>query len=420
MLRAVPSWSPAERRADALADKAGAQQPVAAPYSATDEGRPLDPTSRASFEARLGHDLSRVRIHDGPRATAFARLVRARATTVGTDVFFATDQFRPGTLAGDRLLAHELTHAVDPQADPDAVHRQPQTGGLYDLAPDTVRAMLRAAFRQELSLAINAVALTQPLRNAEAGVAQSAIATWLSVVNLAESATVTGMSAVLPAALSGRITTVVRDYADVVRTVIGGLSSVAQGLEELSTVDVDGILDQAGLQADWLALTEVWFFEESPQALGQWGTCNGIPCVTINRPDYIDDLRSRPTYLEAVEAFKATHPDPSLLAVGTRFRHSFRFTGPGSASGQYNAVEWFLGSYTLDFTVTAVDAANRTLTVELVAANRSRWGSATRLPEEYRRRYGVPTELVPDMPRSVELPGGDVEQRFVWTDTIAY
>jgi hypothetical protein len=60
----------------------------------------------------LDHDFSRVRIHTGPLAAESARAVNAHAYTVGQDIVFAAGQYRPGTKAGDRLLAHELTHTV--------------------------------------------------------------------------------------------------------------------------------------------------------------------------------------------------------------------------------------------------------------------------------------------------------------------
>jgi Domain of unknown function (DUF4157) len=420
MERQERSGEAAERRADSAADRALAQGPVPVRSVAGGDGSPLAAPDRSAMEARLGHDLSRVRIHSDSRAAAFADLVHARAATVGTDVFFAAGEYRPQTPAGQRLLAHELAHAVDPDIPPGTIHRQPQTGTPYDVEPDTLRAMTRWAFRKELIMAIEIVAVGQPGRHLEARGAKYLIGTWLAAVNMAESAATSGMSAVLPATLAGQVSAWVHGYADALRSIIRRVRSVAQGAEELSTVDIDGILDEAGMEADWLALTEMWYFEESPQDLGQWVTNNGRPCVIITRRDYIDDLRSRPAYLEAAEAFRKAYPDPGAVPVGTTFRHDFHFTGPGSASGQYNAVEWFLGSYTLEFTVTAVDPATRTVTVDVVAGNRSRWGSATRLPEEYHRRYGVPTELVPDVPRAAWGPGGDVEQRFMWTDELSY
>ena len=75
-------------------------------------GRPLDPATRAFMEPHFGHDFSRVRVHTDDRAAASARAVQARAYTVGADVVFDAGQYAPGTEAGRRLLAHELTHVV--------------------------------------------------------------------------------------------------------------------------------------------------------------------------------------------------------------------------------------------------------------------------------------------------------------------
>lgn len=75
-------------------------------------GQPLDETTRRFMQTRLGHDFSRVRVHTNAQAAASAQAVNARAYTVGRDVVFAAGQYMPTTLAGQRLLAHELTHVV--------------------------------------------------------------------------------------------------------------------------------------------------------------------------------------------------------------------------------------------------------------------------------------------------------------------
>ncbi|WP_434421535.1 eCIS core domain-containing protein [Nannocystis pusilla] len=75
-------------------------------------GRELDSDMRRTMEPRLGMNLSRVRIHDGPRAARLAEQLQARAFTVGSDVFFGPGEFRPAATAGKRLLAHELVHVV--------------------------------------------------------------------------------------------------------------------------------------------------------------------------------------------------------------------------------------------------------------------------------------------------------------------
>lgn len=75
-------------------------------------GRPLPPQTRKLFEARLGGNLSQVRIHDNPSAASAADQLHADAFTSGQDIFFARDRYDPDTESGKRLLAHELTHTL--------------------------------------------------------------------------------------------------------------------------------------------------------------------------------------------------------------------------------------------------------------------------------------------------------------------
>lgn len=75
-------------------------------------GQPLDAATRAFMEPRFGHDFSQVRVHTDARAAESARTVNALAYTVGRDVVFGKGQYVPTTIAGQRLLAHELTHVV--------------------------------------------------------------------------------------------------------------------------------------------------------------------------------------------------------------------------------------------------------------------------------------------------------------------
>ena len=75
-------------------------------------GQPLDPSARAFFEPRFGHDFSGVRVHADSAAARSARSLRARAFTLGQNVVFATGEYDPRSDSGRRLLAHELTHVV--------------------------------------------------------------------------------------------------------------------------------------------------------------------------------------------------------------------------------------------------------------------------------------------------------------------
>lgn len=75
-------------------------------------GRPLDAATRAFMEPRFGHDFSHVRVHTDTKAAESAQAVNALAFTVGRDLVFGERQYAPGTMTGDRLMAHELTHVV--------------------------------------------------------------------------------------------------------------------------------------------------------------------------------------------------------------------------------------------------------------------------------------------------------------------
>ncbi|MFE0021197.1 DUF4157 domain-containing protein [Amycolatopsis sp. NPDC059021] len=92
------------------------QVPVRAPQIVGEvlgsPGAPLEDSSHAALAPRFGRDFSQVRVHTGGRAAESARAVGADAYTVGNDIVFAAGQYAPGTSAGDRLLAHELTHVA--------------------------------------------------------------------------------------------------------------------------------------------------------------------------------------------------------------------------------------------------------------------------------------------------------------------
>jgi hypothetical protein len=73
-------------------------------------GEPLPEETRAFMELRFKRDFSQVRIHSGPRANTFARMLGARAFTQGPDIVFGAGEFQPTSTTGQRLLAHELAH----------------------------------------------------------------------------------------------------------------------------------------------------------------------------------------------------------------------------------------------------------------------------------------------------------------------
>lgn len=98
-------------------------------------GKPLEPDVRTRFSAKLGHSFEDVRVHTDARAANSARMLGARAYTVGKHVAFADGEYEPGSAEGDRLLAHELVHVLQ-QTEPTPAERPgvvvAESGSHYD------------------------------------------------------------------------------------------------------------------------------------------------------------------------------------------------------------------------------------------------------------------------------------------------
>jgi hypothetical protein len=137
---------PREREADAVADRVVGERaeascaacdaglPCTEPRSsghssvvsgALGSGRPLPSKTRALMESRFGDDFGDVRIHTDALAARSAAALSAHAYTIGRDVVIGGGMYAPGTRAGDRLLAHELTHVVQQRGEPESLQRKP-------------------------------------------------------------------------------------------------------------------------------------------------------------------------------------------------------------------------------------------------------------------------------------------------------
>lgn len=81
-------------------------------------GQPLNQSTRAFFESRLGRDFSQVRVHIGGEAAESARQVRARAYTLNNHIVFGAGEYAPSSSRGRQLLAHELAHVVQQDGAP--------------------------------------------------------------------------------------------------------------------------------------------------------------------------------------------------------------------------------------------------------------------------------------------------------------
>ena len=75
-------------------------------------GRPLGAATRSFMEPRFNADFSDVRVHTDARASESAKEIGALAYTVGRDLVFAAGQYEPGVTAGQKLIAHELSHVI--------------------------------------------------------------------------------------------------------------------------------------------------------------------------------------------------------------------------------------------------------------------------------------------------------------------
>jgi len=81
-------------------------------------GQPLGAQTRALMEPHFGHDFSGVRVHTDSSADRAAQALGANAFTMGRDLVFAHGHYAPESLAGQQLIAHELTHVVQQASGP--------------------------------------------------------------------------------------------------------------------------------------------------------------------------------------------------------------------------------------------------------------------------------------------------------------
>jgi len=84
-------------------------------------GAPMPKTLREKMEQNFGQDFKDVRIHTGGAANKATDRLNAEAFASGNNIVFGQGKFRPGTPAGDHLLAHELAHVVQQKGSGGAV-----------------------------------------------------------------------------------------------------------------------------------------------------------------------------------------------------------------------------------------------------------------------------------------------------------
>jgi len=75
-------------------------------------GTSLPDNVQAKMEQGFDTDFGGVRVHTDSEAAQMNRELNAQAFTHGSDIYFNSGNYQPGSAAGDRLLGHELTHVV--------------------------------------------------------------------------------------------------------------------------------------------------------------------------------------------------------------------------------------------------------------------------------------------------------------------
>jgi hypothetical protein len=75
-------------------------------------GHFLDKNVRKPMEQAFGADFSRVKVHTDEQSDQLNQSIQAKAFTTGQDIFFRRGAYNPGSITGQELLAHELTHVV--------------------------------------------------------------------------------------------------------------------------------------------------------------------------------------------------------------------------------------------------------------------------------------------------------------------
>jgi hypothetical protein len=206
-----------------------AAQPGVAPRSDADadlartqlgSGRPLDASTRGAMEGAFNTSFADIRVHSDESAAQLTAGLRARAFTVGTDIAFGANQYQPGTADGLRLVAHELSHAVQQR------NAVPSVGSLDERARWEAEA--DQAAQAALTPGVNADSVLEPGRTGRqvqgapvvlAGALIVAEAT-PEVVIVAEVSTVTTEVVVVDGALTAATSAAAPLVADVTAPVV--------------------------------------------------------------------------------------------------------------------------------------------------------------------------------------------------------
>ena len=176
---------------------------IAAPAAVTQQlqssqsgGEPLPEGTQMEMERLFGQDFSGVRVHTDHRAGQMNRQINARAFTHGSNIYFNQGEYTPGSRAGRRLLAHELTHVMQQNGASPHIQRDlaleppnPDAGVMGLLDPAQVSAALhynldRFANAEELRMMRDVLGLAPDVRQLIDEEFVQAVARWQASHNL--------------------------------------------------------------------------------------------------------------------------------------------------------------------------------------------------------------------------------------------
>ena len=84
--------------------------------SARGSGQLLDASLQTKMGQAMGADFSSVKVHTDSQSDQLNKSIQAKAFTTGQDVFFRQGAYEPSSQSGQELIAHELTHVMQQNA----------------------------------------------------------------------------------------------------------------------------------------------------------------------------------------------------------------------------------------------------------------------------------------------------------------
>ncbi len=110
-------------------------------------GQPLPISTRRFMESRFGADFSSVRVHTSNDAAGMNSELNAHGFTIGQDIYFGAGRFRPESIKGRKLLAHELAHTLQQtsarnsqylRSQPSVIQREAASQGMPRITARTI------------------------------------------------------------------------------------------------------------------------------------------------------------------------------------------------------------------------------------------------------------------------------------------